>query len=58
MSAPRATGFQAFLDALDRILDAAEALLSPRELAALPQIHRQRVERLERRVGRWQRRRT
>jgi hypothetical protein len=54
----RATAFQALVGALDRILDAAEALLSPRELAALLEIHRGRIERLERHVERWQRRRT
>ena len=54
----RATAFQALVGALDRILDAAEALLTPRELAALLEIHRRRIESLERDVERWQRRRT
>ena len=57
MTGARLTGFQAFLDALDGVLRAAEAHLSPREAAVLVEIHRQRVERMERRLERFKRKR-
>ena len=56
MNGPRLTGFQAFLDALDAVLAAAEAHLSPREAEALLDILCRRVDRQRRRLERFRRR--